>query len=40
MSPILQAVADVLGRKVERVAKPGQWRVFREGERVVVEEWG
>jgi len=31
------AFFEVLKRRTPRIAKPGQWRVFRDGDRVVFE---
>jgi len=36
----IEAIADVLTRKAQRIAAPGKWRVWRDGERVVVEVAG
>ena len=33
----LSAVFAVMKRRCGRIAKPGQWRVFRDGDRVVFE---
>lgn len=34
-----QAMADVIHGRVQRVCKPGKWRVFREDGRVVAEDF-
>lgn len=34
---VLNALFAVMRRRCARVAKPGHWRVFRDGERVVFE---
>ena len=37
MTDLEQALADVEAGRVERVCAPGQWVVWREGERVCAE---
>jgi hypothetical protein len=36
---LLQAYLTVLLRRADRACKPGKWRVFRDGARVVVERF-
>jgi hypothetical protein len=40
ISDVEQAIADVEAGRAQRIAVPGKWRVWREGNRVCVEMLG